>query len=544
MDQDFNLTISNVIFETINGGLTDSQPNLWTTRPGAMNLTSIAAALETGANAMNLTRVSPALEQTPDPSGYQALPLEYFSSALPVGSNTGVLRNLAIRMNTSIDCQLIPQSLFPATCSSENTFYRGFSNIANDSDPNPYYSGTLYPGHPRYRGRICAPGKEFKSPWKNTADRQDIHEDLWIDIEFSNLTAPKFFRGYNVNLAERANFTQHCTSNSTLGFYELPNYWNNNTVGPLLTRVLSPSYNRTYDDDYMIAGDSFNYSLQVPGPLMTSTLAIFGPNTFFDIVAEPKTNEVLQYRSLSQALCSQLRYPFSGLVQSGPVFRDGVEYRPFSDWDIPATSLSCVSRNEGSSALLIALMSFMPQFASPINTIAALTFTAYSVHKHLLTTSVSSSGHVISQAYGTTHQKPEMSTAAMIVITLLLAFQLCGLSFLAGYAYIRPSWTETLNAKAILKIGAEIAQTKNVSDHVPGGIRLATSHKEMAPLLDQTEGWVGRADCDEDTEDMHNGDADEEVIDGVRQKRARKGLFLGGRRSVRLRKNDPSLSYW
>ena len=517
MDQNLNLTINNVISDTINGKLTDSQPNLWTTRAGAANLTSLAAALESG----------------PTSSGYQTLALEYFTSALTVGSDTGVLRNLATRMNTSVDCQLVPQNDFPATCSGEDAFYREFSNIANDSDPNPFHSGTLYPAHPRYRGRICAPGKKFKSPWKQTADRQDIHENLWMDFQFSNLTGPKRLGGYNVNLAERANFTQHCTSNSTLGFYEVPNYWNGGTVGPLLTQIPSSDHNRTYDNAAFIPLGSVNNRFQVPGPLMTSALAIFGENSFFDIVVEPENNEVLEYDSLSQALCSQLRYPFSGLVPSSLVLRDGAKLKPFSDWDTPTTWSPCRSRNQGSSTLLIGLMSFMPQFASPINAMAALTFTAYSVHKHIFTLS-SSTWFNTFQAPGSTHQKPEMSTTAMIVITLLLASQLCGLGFLAVYAYVRPSWTETLDAKAVFKIGAESVQTKNVRDHVPGGITLATSHKEMAPFLDRTEGWVGRADYDEDTKDVHNDIMDENIINGVRENKAAHEIVLGGRKPVKI----------
>ena len=511
MDQSFNSTISNVISDTINSQLTDSQPNLWRSGNGAVNLTSLAAALE----------------KANDRSGYQRLPLEYFTSALPIGSNTGVLRYLGLRMNTSIDCQLVPQTLFPATCSSDNGFYRDFSNM-NDSDPDDFYSGTLPPGHPSYRGRICAPGEVLASPWKETPNRQDIQEDLWIDFTFSNLTLPKRYGGY-YPLADRANFTQHCTSNSTLGFFEVPNYWNGNIVGPLLTEPPSVSHNKTYKNTF--ASNTDFYDQKVPGPLMASTLAIFGQDTVFDLLAEPKTNEVMQYSSLSQAFCSQVRYPFSGLVTKSTVNKDSYKLEPFSNWDVPTNNLDCQSkRDRGSSSdLLIALMTFMPQFADPINTIAALTLTTYSVHKHIFTTSIDSLTPNVYQWDGSKHQKPDMSTAAMIVITLLLLFQLCGLGSLAVYAYIRPSWTETLDAKAILKVGAGIAQTENARDHIPNGVRLATSNKEMASLLDQTEGWAGRALRSKDTGEVSDADAFRQVINGAREGKVRTHLVLGGK---------------
>ena len=232
-----------------------------------MNLTSLVTALGTRGRTVSLMNTTAVLEVAPDLSGYQALPLDFFSSALPVGSNTGVLRNLATRMNTSIDCHLIPQSDFPATCPNKNGFFREFSNIANDSDPYPFYSGILYPGHPRYRGRICVPVRELESPWINIADRQDIQEDLWIDFQSSNPTHPKGFGGYYLGLAERVNFIQRCTSNSTLGFFELPNYWNGQTVGPLLTQVSSSGRNETYDNFYSMMRSSYSIpDSSVPGP--------------------------------------------------------------------------------------------------------------------------------------------------------------------------------------------------------------------------------------------------------------------------------------
>ena len=516
IEQNFNRTISKVISDTINGQFSDSQPNLWTTKSNAKNLTTLGDALRSASNI----------------AGYKGLAQDFFTSSIPAGINTGVVRNLATRMNTSVDCQMIPQSEFPTDCSRKDAFYREFSNMVNYSDPFPF--DTVYPYDPKYRGRICAPGQPFGSPWKNIAERQDIREELWIDFQYSDLYGPKFFGGYNVGIKSRSNFTQHCTSNSTLGFYEVPNYWNGGIVGPLLSQIPPLSRNFTFDNHLSLTRRLSDSLYPVPGPLMASTHAIFGRNTFFDVVAEPKTNGVLKYDPLAEVFCSQLQYPFLGLVPSETAIRGGTFLREFSDWDIPTAWPPCPSRQTGSSPLLIGLMTYMPQFANTTSTVAALTFTAHSVHKHIFTTATEGYAKTY-QREGTTYRKPEMPMPAMIVITLLLAFQLCGLGFLAIYAWVRPSWTETLDAKAVLKIGAEIAQTmENGRDHIPGGIRLETSHEQMTPLLDQTEGWVGRVDRDENKENIHADHADDGFASGVNDKRGYKELVLGGRRSVRL----------
>lgn len=87
----------------------------------------------------------------------------YFASFLVNGTNTGILRQLGMRMNSSSSCTNEDPSDFPATCSGE-----------------PPFASDL-----RLRGldvRICAPGNYEETPWTLSRDRQDISEELWIDL--------------------------------------------------------------------------------------------------------------------------------------------------------------------------------------------------------------------------------------------------------------------------------------------------------------------------------------------------------------------------
>ena len=72
----------------------------------------------------------------------------------------------------------------------------------------------------------------------------------------------------------------------------------------------------------------------------------------------------------------------------------------------------------------------------------------------------------------------------MIVITLLLAMQLAGLAFLAIHVSLHPNWTESLDAWAMLRLGAEIGPD------VPAVCALTA---QRVGMLDEKKGWVGDA---------------------------------------------------
>lgn len=80
--------------------------------------------------------------------------------------------------------------------------------------------------------RICAPGDYGKSPWTLSRGRQDITEELYVDVWFPGDTAliAKYAGPAYVPLS---NFTTSCSTTTTRGYFELPNYRNDYLAQPL-----------------------------------------------------------------------------------------------------------------------------------------------------------------------------------------------------------------------------------------------------------------------------------------------------------------------
>lgn len=88
----------------------------------------------------------------------------YFVSAIANNTVTGVLREHAIRLNSTAECTLIDVAAFPATCPEDQTFIASY-NQSSDMSVD-----------------ICAPGKYSSSPWTIARDRQDIQEELFVRV--------------------------------------------------------------------------------------------------------------------------------------------------------------------------------------------------------------------------------------------------------------------------------------------------------------------------------------------------------------------------
>jgi hypothetical protein len=136
-------------------------------------------------------------------SNYPSWP--FYASSIPRGSTTGALRYHALRQQSEARCDTVPQSTFPSTCPGDAPFATSLSN-----------SGIVI--------RVCSPGAVDRSPWTATRNRQAISEDLWLDVQYNASALGSSW----------ASFTVHCTSNSSLGYFELPSQHNGDVPGPLL----------------------------------------------------------------------------------------------------------------------------------------------------------------------------------------------------------------------------------------------------------------------------------------------------------------------
>ena len=151
----------------------------------------------------------------------------YFVSALPNNTITDILRQHAMRLNSSVDCTLIDESDFPETCSGPNPLVASY--ISQDTpifrDPETFGNFTV---------DICVPGDSHASPWTLSRDRQDISEELFIKVHIPLETYIEWT--YYGGIDEASNFTVQCTANTTRGYFELGNVQNNLTAGPLIEK--------------------------------------------------------------------------------------------------------------------------------------------------------------------------------------------------------------------------------------------------------------------------------------------------------------------
>ena len=96
---------------------------------------------------------------------------------------------------------------------------------------------------------------------------------------------------------------------------------------------------------------------------------------------------------------------------------------------------------------------------------------------------------------GADSQKPSISLAGIIVVSIFIGLDLLGLLATAVYASWFPRWTELLDAFSMLRLGSSI------SAHVPLKVSVADDEVE---ILDDLPGWVGSdANTPEDQQAGH-----------------------------------------
>lgn len=140
-------------------------------------------------------------------------PIPFYVSNFPQTFNTGVLREHALRFNSTASCEFVPRSSFPDVCPGLSPLSGQFSNEETQN-------------------RFCVPGNSTLTPWTIDRNRQDIVEELWVDnyIPYGSLVANLS----SFEIPGMDNVTVHCVANTTRAYFELPNNHNNGQAGQLL----------------------------------------------------------------------------------------------------------------------------------------------------------------------------------------------------------------------------------------------------------------------------------------------------------------------
>jgi hypothetical protein len=338
----------------------------------------------------------------------------------------------------------------------------------------------------RYDIQICMPGNVSKSPWRNQNNRQDISEELYLRMNFSNsessIVGPLEL--------ESGIYSKKLTLQTTMGYFELPNYANDGFPGPLIegdpftNATPSNLYKRNLDNDtaWNILNSTEKVSSHRPkGPLLSIALALFGEGSFVDV----------QHTTLAAYSRSNVSYyGCIGVIPFISLLRDS--YHRVSELFDPCLTGRAVDGAYDLETKNMSMLSMVAEYfflfsggprAPPANVVEnAFAASAFLANDAMMADAYRPQGLSISYSLGVDMQIPSISREGLILVSVLLGLYLLCLLAMAIYSAWIPRWTTTLDSFAMLRIGASI------SEKVP---LLATNHAERIKTLDETPGWIG-----------------------------------------------------
>ena len=417
--------------------------------------------------------------------------IDPFLAYLPSGFNTGLIRQFIPRMNSTITRQNVTDVEFPTGCESlPGAFYVNYAHpgVFNSTD----YAGS-------WSIVVCMPTNQSTSPWQATRNRQDISEQLYLNIS----TNSYFSDGtpYTALL--------EVTLRSTLGYFEMPNYFNGQIPGPLLEKdpwgpddqSSSPqippvpgSYRRSLYNSSVGMSNSSKILGNVPnkGPLLNIAMALFGESSF--IATRWQHPEIYlmneTYASIDEAIsqginedvfdprCVDLE-PLMGLLM-GPSWQESSESRGLYP--------GCIENgNNQDDVLQRQIEQWMLSLANgfPSDVIAnAFEAAAFLANEAWLIQSVTQPSLFVSYDLGADTETLVISKGGVILISLLWLVYLTAMLALAVYSARTPVWTSNLDAFAMMRIGAAISSDISLV-YVQGS--------DKVEFLDERPGWIGDA---------------------------------------------------
>ncbi|PGH13107.1 hypothetical protein AJ80_06479 [Polytolypa hystricis UAMH7299] len=416
------------------GDLWDSQPNLWKepwSKCGVFPSSWARSCIQQG-NGIFF---------------YPIMGNASFVSHVPNSANSGLVEAHAFRFNSSVDCTAIAEDEFPRPCNGFSA-----SSVTNSSNEDSNSDAREF--------RVCAPGNIDQFPWNVTRNRQDLDEVVYLHF---NDAAASFLSGGNLSTS----LTQRCTAQTTAGYFLLPTH-DNSSFGPLLNKFdLSTS-----NDIQQAFGKEDGRSPSVPppetilghkypipevtdspvlGPLLTATISLFGPSTFFST----RANSTAQTSSntASSNDCTDA-VPFHYISTTGisgrPPNRKIVSFKRIGP---------CVSNSPSAySEDLNTWLSDMFLDPASITTSDLFTQAVFHANKAILMRAAAQRRYrrTIFQDPGYETQKLEIHRPSVAVISVLIAFHVVGLVSLAIYTTSVPTWTEMLDSLAVLRLGTQL----------------------------------------------------------------------------------------
>ncbi|KAJ5332324.1 uncharacterized protein MYU51_019429 [Penicillium brevicompactum] len=381
-----------------------------------------------------------------------------FLTPLPMGYNTGVLRQFAPRINSSAIVTYINSSEYPSNCSGP---YYGL---------HAQYSGVGWGIEICYPVSLSKKDNSSESPWRNTRARQEFIEVLYINLTLQCIgdTGPEP-RTVSDDLCLET-ILMKITARTTGGWFELPNYLNAGVPGPLQTKdPVALGYGSVwqavklryfaYNDFYYNRRWSSNrlaerdwQTRQSPGPLLIMAWAMFAaPSSYVATCTTSLNDAELKHKSSS----------IDARFCSSPPLVDFLPPRdPYSDFDSAIYPPSNTSRDFRNFFTWLAMLKGNNETdtSSLSRAFTSGLFIANEVWMEHV--QVSGRYHTVSvySDPGRDTVVPNISFGGMIAISVLLAIYLAALLLIASYAAMFPRWTQSTNGFAMMRIGSAIAE--------------------------------------------------------------------------------------
>lgn len=389
----------------------------------------------------------------------------YFVAAMPNDTETGILREHVIRLNSTAKCTPIAESAFPSSCSGPHPLETSFKS-------------------PNLTINICVPGDYTgltQPAWNLTRNPQNLSEELYISAYVP------YFQEYDTSWdfdQIATNFTVHCTANTTRGYFELGNILNNFTPSDLVQEwpdnttmwndfndylaaingyVVPSEVNVYYGTpyDWTVGLDPFaTWNSVTPGPLMTSALAMFGNESFF-FVAANGSNSTSPYPMIP--ICQAANVPFSRLSYSlTPYFQSWQQFLgSCNDIDTLYFARTAAASGQLENMLYNWFTIFNSTDASSGNMAKeALEIAMFFANQAWLTNTAAqtllANARPIYFSPGSPVFRPAKTVAGTVIISTLILLQIVGLSVLVWYIYTVPTWASALDSVTVVQLARDL----------------------------------------------------------------------------------------
>ncbi|GKT47980.1 uncharacterized protein ColSpa_08161 [Colletotrichum spaethianum] len=396
----------------------------------------------------------------------------FWVSAVPSGATTGPLRQHSIRLSSFANCKVASRDEFPASCDGYATSLEGFGIVL----------------------RTCMPGS-----YTNTANgvpprrRQDIEEILFIDAQISAEAAKS--KDFLPEPAE--NVTIKCVARTTRAFFEIGNlhtgsrpsdlidewptdedmahFHDYDWLGNLITKDSQDDWNR----------DRYAGWTSLRGPLRSTAEALFGNGSYPQVVVD-----FLRQSFPDQQLPDDVAS--NSTIQNATRKACALE-APFSAWQLPYNSENDEYDSWFASVYQGCTLKELPETLFRIaqglqfEKVAKSTLGVgmYLSNAAVLRDAASNdAARTIYNLTGTNFVAPRYAPGATVAISLLISAQAIALVVLVCYIYSLPTWTDTLDAFAMMRLGA----------HLKGSVELphlGRVNREELAILDETDGLLG-----------------------------------------------------